>query len=280
MTDVRSLSNRKVQAAGKEANGDVLQDEQNEAVVRLAQSFGSLLLWPRHATYTTANDRHAVQLVKDLLTHYDTIFTPETNEANAEHEKRRLEAPVALYDGAGKDAETLSEPLSPGGIRRGLMSFVRSAAPDDSPKRGASGVFGAFNRSGYTDSTTTRTPGNKFTTSIAVSSPPPPSDKTPDSFIIADEQSMTSKLDQETEEPDVMFDASEGHDQDNEGQDVNINTTPSADKRKSDTKDEGDVGEADKAEKNVYSNNLIAEMGELAPSDKEGNDIDPFFEDD
>ena len=219
-----------------------------------------------------------MQLVKDLLTHYDTIFTPETNEINAEHEKRRLEAPVALHVDAGKDAETLSGPISPGGIRRGFMSLVRSATPDDTPKRQASGVFGAFNRSAYSESTTTRSPGNKFTTSIAVSSPP--GDNTPDAFIIADEQSMTSKPEQETEEPDVMFDASEDHDHDNESQGINKTTKTSADKSKPETQGEGDVGEADKAEKHVYSNNLIAEMSELAPSDKEGNDIDPFFEDD
>lgn len=262
-----------------EADSDVLQEEQNEAAVKLAHSFGSLLLWPRHATYTTANDRHAVQLVKDLLTHYDTIFTPETNEINAEHEKRRLEAPVALHVDAGKDAETLSAgPISPGGIRRGLMSLVRSAAPDEAPKRQASGVFGAFNRSGYSDSTTTRSPSSKFTTSIALSSPPPPGDNTPDAFIVADEQTMTSKQEQETEEPDIMFDASEDHN--NESQDINKTNKTSADKGKPETQGEGDVGEADKAEKHIYSNNLIAEMDELAPSDKEGNDIDPFFEDD
>ncbi|KAG2187338.1 hypothetical protein INT44_005024 [Umbelopsis vinacea] len=269
---------KKIQAAGKEGSGDAPEDEQTEAVARLAHSFGSLLLWPRHATYTTANDRHAVQLVKDLLTHYDTIFTSETNEANAEHEKRRLEAPVALHDSAGKDTET--EPLSPGGIRRGLMSFVRSAAPDDSSIRKASGVFGAFNRSGYTDSTTTRSPGNKFTASTVVPSPPIPGDSTPDAFIISDEQSMATKLDQEPEEPDVMFDASADHEHDDEVQDIDTNTKPATDKRTSDIQVEGDAGEADKAENNVYSNNLIAEMGELAPSDKEGNDIDPFFEDD
>jgi hypothetical protein len=146
--------------------------------------------------------------------------------------------------------------------------------PDDAAKRKpGGGVFGTFNRA--SDTSPSRVSGNMFSTSTIVSSPPPPGKNTPDAFIIADEQTMTPTLEHEDEEPDVMFDASEEQEEQQKGSQTKASTNNHSKKIdiQTDNQDE-------EANKQVSSADLIKEIDEIAPGDKEGDDIDPFFDDD
>ncbi|KAJ2964785.1 hypothetical protein NQZ79_g320 [Umbelopsis isabellina] len=236
----------------------------NDFLTKIGQSFGSLLLWPRYATYTTTMDRHLVHLVRDLLSHYDTIFSKDMTASNTESEKRRLETTI-VTDKLGNHQATVPEPTSPS-RRRGLMSL-------DAAKQGASSVFGAFQRASSSDTPPIhpKNSGNTFSKPHGLVSPPTPS-KTPDAFVIADEQIMTPDPDGD-EEPDVMFDAAEEH----EKQTTMPSTKP---EEPSKLATEEEMGQADQAKKQYSSAQLIKEIDDTAPKDKDGNDIDPFFEDD
>jgi hypothetical protein len=236
----------------------------NDFLTKISQALGSLLLWPRYATYTTTMDRHLAHLVRDVLSHYDTIFSKDMDASNAESEKHRLEATI-VTDKLDSQQANAPEPTSPA-RRRALMSL-------DAAKQGASSVFGAFHRASTSDPPPVppKAPGNKFSKSFALNSPPTPS-KAPDAFVIADDHTTTPDP-HGNEEPDVMFDAAEEH----EKQNSELST-----KTEKPTKltTEEEMGQSDQAEKPYSSADLIKEIDDMAPKDKEGNDIDPFFEDD
>ncbi|KAG2183238.1 hypothetical protein INT43_006242 [Umbelopsis isabellina] len=236
----------------------------NDFLTKIGQAFGSLLLWPRYATYTTTMDRHLAHLVRDFLSHYDTIFSEDMTVSNTESEKRRLETTI-VTDKLGNYQGTVPEPTSPS-RRRGLMSL-------DAAKQGASSMFGAFNRASSSDPPPLppKNSGSTSSNPLGLVSPPTPS-KTPDAFVIADEQTMTPGLDG-NEEPDVMFDATEEQEKQ-----ITMPSTKPEELSKLATEEE--MGLSDQAGKQYSSAQRIEEIDDVVPKDKDGNDIDPFFEDD
>ncbi|KAI7882215.1 hypothetical protein K492DRAFT_206369 [Lichtheimia hyalospora FSU 10163] len=92
------------------------------AVESIGDSFGTVVLRPRHESLTTLTSRVPMYFGRDLIKHYDTFFNEATMKSHAESEKRRQARPLRAESNLADATIKHQQPQQ----RRSLMTFMRS----------------------------------------------------------------------------------------------------------------------------------------------------------
>ncbi|KAI9254436.1 hypothetical protein BDA99DRAFT_157514 [Phascolomyces articulosus] len=165
----------------------------------VSQSLGPVILRPRVESLATLTSPMPLLFVKDVLNHFDTIFSESTLKSHAESEKRRQARPLIatnypLSVGTGvnnnnnnnniatpttptnnnNDTTPLLAP-SPTKQRRGIMSFMRSSSMNEttpSPTSNNDKWMGVFQRNNSISSTSTKSSSEQQRTSFTRPTPP------------------------------------------------------------------------------------------------------------
>ncbi|KAG2219776.1 hypothetical protein INT45_008867 [Circinella minor] len=171
---------------------------QQDDIQAVGQSFGPVILRPRVESLATLTSPMPTLFAKDLLNHYDTVFSESTLKSHAESEKRRQARPLIATNypltmssslvgiptstsNATNNNDASSPPApSPTKPRRGIMSFMRGNNNSNSNETSAMNNtdtnrwMGVFQRNNSVSSSSASTNSSSEQQRASFSRPTPP----------------------------------------------------------------------------------------------------------